>query len=116
MEVVGTWKKYNNETLYLPDGKEFTPDMMHSYYPVSVAEEMAVKVAGLTLLEAKTVALARAEYMIPLDMSDEDAFKLMEVKDYEKATMSTPLERIAASLEYLCMIMSQEGNNELKEN
>ena len=40
---------------------------------------------------------------------DDEAFKKMEAIDYENATKSSPLERIAASLEYLCMIMSQEG-------
>lgn len=112
MEIVGTWKKYNNETLYLPDGTEFTPDMMHSYYPASVAEEMAVKVVELVMFEAKPVSYARAEYNIPIDMSDEEAFKRMEQIDRENATKSTPLERIAASLEYLCMMLSQEVTNE----
>ena len=31
MEIVGTWKKYDNETLYLPDGTEFTSDMMQRH-------------------------------------------------------------------------------------
>lgn len=108
MEIVGTWKKYNNETFYLPDGTEFTPDMMRSKYPASVVEDMAVKVAGVTLLEVKTVLYVRAEYMIPSDLTDEEAFKKMMAIDYENATKSSPLERIAASLEYLCMVMSQE--------
>ena len=109
MEIVGTWKKYDNETLYLPDGTEFTSDMMQRQYPASVVEDMAVKVAGVTLLEVKTVLYVRAKYMIPSEMTDDEAFKRMEAIDYENATKSTPLERIAASLEYLCMIMSQEG-------
>lgn len=109
MKIVGTWKKYDKETLYLPDGTEFTPDMMRSQYPASVVEEMAVKVTGVTLLEVKTVLYVRAEYMIPHELTDDEAFKKMEAIDYENATKSSPLERIAASLEYLCMIMSQEG-------
>lgn len=116
MEIVGTWKKYNNETLYLPDGTEFTPDMMRSYYPASVAEAMAVKVVELVMLEAKPVSYVRAEYNIPSDMSDEEAFERMEIIDQENASKSTPLERIAASLEYLCMMLSQEVGNELKKD
>lgn len=116
MELVGTWKKYNNETLYWADGTEFTSDMMKHQYPASEVEEMAVKVVGVTLLEVKTVLYVRSEYMIPSDMSDEEAFKRMEAIDYENATKSTPLERIAASLEYLCMVLSQEGSNEHTED
>lgn len=116
MEIKGKWKKYNNETLYLPDGTEFTPEMMQSYYPASVAEDMAVNVIELVMLEAKPVSYVRAEYMIPSGISDEEAFKRMEQIDRENATKSSPLERIAASLEYLCMMKSQEVSNESTKN
>lgn len=112
MKVVGTWKKYNGETLYLPDGTEFTEEKMHMKYPASVVEDMAVNCVGVTMLDAKTLLYVRAEYGISEDVSDEEAFKIMRQMDEDKATESTPLERIAAVLEYLCMIVSQEKENE----
>lgn len=110
MEIIGNWKKYDGKTYYLPDGKEFTPDDMRTKYPASYVEDMAIQVMGVTLLKVETVTCIRAEYKIPSDMSDEEAFIKMGMIDVDNATKSTPLERIAASLEYLCMIFSQGGS------
>lgn len=108
MEIVGKWKLYDkSETLYLPDGKAFTWGQMSTQYPISLAEEMAVKVVGLTLLEVKTKYFARALYNIPPEMTDEEAFIEMERQDYLNATESTPEERIASALEYLVMVISE---------
>lgn len=103
----GKWKKYDNQTYYKPDGSEYTIDMMHEDYPVSIVEDMAIKVVGMTILEIETMLCVRAEYGIDPEVSDEEALQQMEVIDAERATESTPLERIAASLEYLCMMYSQ---------
>lgn len=107
MEVLGTWKKYDEETLYLPNGKVFTHQDMVSQYPASLVEDMAVKVVGVTLLEVKTVLYARAMYNIPEEMTDEEAFKEMEKIDALNASESTPEERIASALEYLVMVFSE---------
>lgn len=107
MGNLGMWKKYDNETYYTETGKAFTPIDMANQYPISTVEEMAIKVVGATLIDAKPLLYAREVYNIPPDATDEEAFKEMEKIDAINASESTPLERIASALEYLVMVMSE---------
>lgn len=102
------WQLYTGQTLYDVDGKELTEKDIHNRYPASVAEKTAVKVVGNILVEIKTLLQLCVIYNV--NSQAEDAIDQINYKVYLEQTKSSPLERIAASLEYLVLLSMEDKN------
>ena len=102
------WELYTGQELYDLDGTVVTEEMIHNRFPASVAEQVAVRVAGNTLIEIKTFLQLCAEYDV--NYQSKDAMDLINYKVSLENTKNSPLERIAASLEYLVLLRMEDVN------
>jgi len=102
------WELYTGQILYDIDGKILTEEDIHNRYPASIAEKTAVKVVGNILIDIKTLLQLCAQYNV--DYQAEDAIDQINYKVYLEQTKSSPLERIAASLEYLVLLSMEDKN------
>lgn len=107
-QLAGRWYLYTGQILYTLDGQLLTEEDMHNKYPMSVAEQVAVRLIESTLLEVKSYLQLCAEYGV--DSQAEDAIDQINYKVYLEQTKNSPLERIAASLEYLVLLSMEDKN------
>lgn len=101
----GYYALYNPEKTYTTkEGKIYTSEMFALDYPAVHSANMAVYLFGNTIENASTVSYLRGINRIKPELTDEDAMKELTYKYELEETESTPIERIAASLEYLTLL------------
>lgn len=107
---------YNkNNDYYTKEGRIFTYEDALKKYPAIPYTKMVVFLFGRTVTDMNTFDYLRGINRIKADVPDDEALSIIS-KSYEDAeTESTPLERIASSLEYLAMI-NLGGTNGLSES
>lgn len=89
---------------FTKEGQFFTYEDAVKKYPAIPYTKMVVFLFGRTVIDMNTFDYLRGINRIKSNVSDEDAIYIIS-KNYEDSkTESTPLERIASSLEYLTMI------------
>ena len=102
------WILYDKQTTYyLEDGQKLTPEIMYNTYPQSKFEDVVLLVSGITVKEFKTLDLALSEYNIVKRQTIEEDLELLNFTYSTKQTESTPIERIASSLEYISVLLSK---------
>lgn len=89
---------------FTKEGQILTYEDMVKKYPAIQYTKMVVFLFGRTVTDMNTFDYLRGINRIKADVPDDEALSII-AKSYEDAeTESTPLERIASSLEYLTMI------------
>jgi hypothetical protein len=100
---------YDKEKEYTtPDGEIYTPEMFIKNYSAAISETMAVYVYENTITDAHTMSYLRGKYNITNDVNNEMAIAIINNNVQIEKTESTPIERIAASLEYLVLLFMKE--------
>lgn len=96
---------YNkNNEYYTKEGQIFTYEDAIKKYPAIPYTKMVVFLFGRTVTDMNTFDYLCGINRIKADVPDDESLSII-AKSYEDAeTESTPLERIASSLEYLAMI------------
>ena len=102
------WQIYDGQELYDVQGQPITEEGIHNLFPASVAEQVVVKTAGNILLEIKTFLEICSLYGV--NYRDKDAIDQVNYKVSLEQTKNSPLERIAASLEYLVLLSMEDKN------
>lgn len=93
-----------NKEYFTKEGQIFTYEDAVKKYPAIPHTKMVVFLFGRTVTDMNTFDYLRGINRIKADVSDDEALSII-AKSYEDSeTESTPLERIASSLEYLTMI------------
>ncbi len=99
------YEVYDKEKEYVTkDGKIYSEEMFRRDYPAVVSQKMAVYVYGNTITQAFPLAYLRGINGIENSMTDGNAMMLINERKQLDETENTPLERIAASLEYLVLL------------
>ena len=105
----GNYEIYNPQNAYLTkDGQIYTEAMFMKDYPASVITTMVVYLYGRTIDHAETFDYLRGKHGIKVDIPDDVALNMIASEEEGIATESTPIERIAASLEFL-VLQSMKG-------
>lgn len=96
---------YNrNNEYYTKEGQIYSYEKAINDYPAIPYAKMVVFLFGRTVTDMNTFDYLCGINRIKADVPDDEALSII-AKAYEDAeTESTPLERIASSLEYLTMI------------
>lgn len=99
---------YNKEKEYATkDGRIYTAEMFEINYPAVHSQTMAVYVYENVIAEAHPLSYLRGINQIDNSFTDEEAIiKINEQKQLDE-TENTPIERIAASLEYLILLLME---------
>jgi uncharacterized protein involved in propanediol utilization len=106
---------YNPKNTYITDdGNYITPELFALEHNSVNERLIAVGLEGRTIVEVKDYDYLRSKYSISSDVSDEQALKIINEAVKLASEESTPLERIAASLEYIVLhLISGGGIDEL---
>lgn len=98
------WEVYDKKKEYFDkEGQPFSYDRMLKEFPVVQAEKVCVDVIGSCIQSYNTMMQARADRLVDPEMTDKEACIYMTQYDELKERESTPLERIAAALEFIAM-------------
>jgi len=104
------WNVYDkNKTYYDEQGQEITYDRMKREYPVVDAETIMINTSGVTILDKCTMSVAQSRYRLMNEDDPEVLAKKMTKKDEKEKTESSPLERIASSLDYIVLYLLRKG-------
>lgn len=96
---------YNkNNEYYTKEGQIFTYEDAVKKYPAIPYTEMVVFLFGRTITDMNTFDYLRGINRIKANITDVEALSIIAKEYSDSKTESTPLERIASSLEYLTMI------------
>ena len=102
------WELYNKEKIYYSEkGDPLTWDIMSNDYPQSRFEETVILTQGLTYFDYKTLNVALAEYGIEYNGNPNEMIDILNLMYSDKRSESTPLERIASSLEYMNILLTK---------
>ncbi len=102
---------YNSQNEYTTkDGKIYTEEMFREDYSAVVSQKMAVYVYGNTITEAYPLSYLRGINRIKNDVPDEEAIVIINDMKQLEESESSPIERIAASLEYLVLLFMEDKN------
>lgn len=94
-EIYDPAKEYST-----PDGKLYTPKEFEKNYPSVNIEPMAVELMGRVIVSAAPLSYLKGMNQIKADVDNQKALSLISEKQNIKNTENTPLERIAAALEF----------------
>lgn len=102
-----------NKTYFTPQGKEITYEMFRKDYPAVDYTPMVCAIGGeVVIFEVYTFVSLCEKYDIGMDIDPEEALtKIQNAMENEKSE-SSPLERIASSLEYIVLYLIGKGENE----
>lgn len=96
---------YDTKKTYITkDGQLINKEKFEKLYPASLYTKMVVFLEGNALIESNTFEYLKAHYLIPDILSDEESLQTIQKLKNDELTESNPLERIAASLEYISMV------------
>ena len=93
------------------DGKIYTKEMFYKNYPVAYSQQMAVFLYGNTIDDGIPVSYLLGKHGIGTENIEEGIKKVNEMVRL-KSDESTPIERIAASLEYLVLLFMEDSVDE----
>ena len=96
---------YNkNNEYYTKEGQIYSYENALKDYPAIPHTEMVVFLYGRTLIDMNTFDYLKGINRIKVNIPDDEALSIILMNYDDSRTESTPLERIASSLEYLTMI------------
>lgn len=102
------WELYDkNKVYYSEQGEELTWDVLKNIYPQSMFEDIVILADGITYHEYKTMMIALSEYGIQDSGDIKTNISILNGEYNLKKTESTPIERIASALEYLCVVLQK---------
>lgn len=97
---------YDPEKTYISqNGQLINNEQFEKLYPASAFTKMVVFMEGNVLIEVNTFEYLKAHYLVPDILNDEESLQTIQKLRNDELTESTPLERIAAALEYISMTM-----------
>lgn len=100
-----TFELYDKEKeYYTKDGQIYSYDAVQRDYPAVDFTKLVVMLYGRTVLKVETFDYLRGINRVKADATDEEALEQIAHAEMVKATESTPIERIASSLEYLVLL------------
>lgn len=105
---------YDTEKTYVtPDGNYVTPDQFAIEHNVVFDRRIAVGLMGRTVMDVQDFGYMRAVHGITSEISEDDALAIINKQVELDQNESSPMERIAAALEYIELYLMSRGNNEL---
>lgn len=100
--MITTYEIYNSEKSYTTkDGQIYTPEEFKRDYPAVNIEKMVVEVMGTVIISVFSFSYLKGINGVKADIPDEQALNLISQAEDIKKTESSPMERIAAALEFL---------------
>ena len=103
--MVETFELYDkNKDYFTKDGQIYSYDVVKKEYPAVDFTKLVVMLYGRTVLKVETFDYLRGINRIKADIPDEEALSQIANAEMVKLTESTPLERIAAALEFIELI------------
>lgn len=108
------YEMYDPEKTYVtPDGNYITPEQFAIEHNVVFDRRIAVGLMGRTIMDVQDLGYMRALYGITSEIPDDEAFAIINMQVEIDKTESSPMERIAAALEYIELYLMDRSNNEL---
>lgn len=105
---------YNKESVYVTkDGNYVTPEQFSVEHNAIFDRPIAVGIIGRTIIDVQDFDYMRAMYGITSDVSDGDALAIINKQVEIEESESSPLERIAAALEFIEVYLIGRDSNEL---
>lgn len=89
---------------FTKDGQIYSYEKIKHDFPAVDYTKMVVTLYGRTIEKVETFDYLRGTNRIKADVPDEEALMLIAKAENIKKTESTPLERIAAALEFLELV------------
>lgn len=103
--MVEVFELYNKEKEYFTkDGQIYSYEKVKKDFPAVDHTKMVAILYGRTILRMETFDYLRGINRIKADVSDKEAISQIANAEMVKLTESTPLERIAAALEFIELI------------
>ena len=103
--MVETFELYDkNKDYFTKDGQIYSYEKVKKDYPAVDFTKLVVILYGRTVLKVETFDYLRGINRIKAGIPDDEALSQIANAEMVKLTESTPLERIAAALEFIELI------------
>lgn len=103
--MIEIYEIYDKEKEYFTkDGQIYSYEKVKEDFPAVDYTKLVVTLYGRTVEKVETFDYLKGINRIKADVTDDEALTLIEKAEELKRTESTPLERIAAALEYLELV------------
>ena len=93
-----------NKEYFTKDGQIYSCEQMQHDFPAVQYTKMVVFLYGRTIEKIEMFDYLKGINRIKADVPDDEALQMIEKAEELKRTESTPLERIAAALEFIELV------------